>query len=181
MTRDELLEHLLGRLSRIVEPAVFSADEVRQWPDGAHAALVAAGALQRTLPAQVIGCDGCEKNCFKPVHVRKRPDGRGAAAFITCDEPEDLGRIRVELTRLEQWQTRGGVAASALAQALGCSISPEMVGRVPRQSSRDAAIKVKYDELMRLGRRNFVKEIQRTVPGAESLSGRRIRDIAKGR
>lgn len=164
-----------------MEPVVFSADEVRQWPDGTHAALMTTGALQRMPPAQIIECDGCEKNCFKPVHVRKRPDGRGAAAFITCDEPEDLGRIRVELTRLEQWQARGGVAASALAQALGCPIPPEVAGRVPQQSNRDAAIKAKYDELMRLGKRNFVKEIQRTVPGAESLSGRRIRDIAKGR
>lgn len=183
MTRNELLERLLAleRLDRTEELAVFSADEIRQWPDGAHAALIAAGVLQRVPPAQVVACDGCEKNCFKPVHVRMRPDGQGAAAFVTCDEPEDLGRIRVELTRLEQWQARGGVAASALAQALGCSISPEMVGRVPRQSSRDVAIKAKYYELMRLGKRNFVKEIQRTVPGAESLSGRRIRDIAKGR
>lgn len=181
MTRDELLEHLLMRLSRTMEPAVFSADEVRQWPDGAHAALMATGALQRMPPAQIVECDGCEKNCFKPVHVRKRPDGQGAAAFITCDEPEDLGRIRVEPTRLEQWQARGGVAASTFAQALGCPIPSEVAGRVPRQLSRDAAIKAKYDELMRLGKRNFVKEIQRTVPGAESLSGRRIRDIAKGR
>lgn len=181
MTREELLEHLLARLSRTMEPVVFSADEVRQWPDGTHAALMTTGALQRMPPAQIIECDGCEKNCFKPVHARKRADGRGAAAFITCDEPEDLGRIRVELTRLEQWQARGGVAASALAQALGCPIPPEVAGRAPRQSNRDAAIKAKYDELMRLGKRNFVKEIQRTVPGAESLSDRRIRDIAKGR
>lgn len=181
MTRDELLEHLLGRLGRTEEPAVFSADEIRQWPDGAHAALMAAGALQRMSPAQVVACDGCEKNCFKPVHVRKRPDGRGAAAFITCDEPEDLGRIRVELTRLEQWQALGSVAASVLARALGCPIPPELAGRVPRQSDRDAAIRAKYEELARAGKRNYVKVIQRTVQGAESLSDRRIRDIAKGR
>ena len=180
MTPGLLLEQLLGRLGRAEGSEVFSADEIRQWPDGAHAALMAAGVLERMPPAQVLECGGCERSCFKSVHVRMRPDGQGAAAFITCDEPEDLGRIRVDLSRLEQWQARG-VAASVLAQALGCPIPPELARRVPRQSERDAAIKAKYTEFMGLGRRNFVKEIKRTVPGADSLSDRRIRDIAKGR
>lgn len=181
MTRGELLEHLMGRLCRPEGSEIFSADEVRQWPDGAHAALMAAGVLQRISPAHVIECDGCERNCFKPVHVRKRSDGQGAGAFVTCDEPEDFGRIPVELTRLEQWQAHGSVAVSVLAQALGCSIPPELTERVPRQSDRDSAIRAKYTELARAGKRNYVKEIQRTVPGAESLSDRRVRAIVKGR
>lgn len=181
MTHAELLEHLLGRLGRATGPKVFSADEIRQWPEGAHAALMAADVLQRAEPAKVIECHGCERNCFKPVHVRMRPDGQGAAAFITCDEPEDLGRIPVALGRLEQWQASGSLAPSAVAQALRCQIPPELAERVPRQSDRDAAIKAKYAELSQLGRRNFVKEIQRTVSGADSLSDRRIRAIVKGR
>lgn len=181
MTLAELLEHLLGRLGRATGPDVFSVDEVRQWPDGAHAALMAAGVLQRAEPAKVIECDGCERNCFKPVHVRTRPDGKRATAFITCDEPEDLGRIPVELARLEQWQSSGSVAAPAVAQALGCPIPPELTERVPRQAERDAAIRAKYDELARAGRRNYVKEIQRTVPGAGSLDARSIRRIVHGR
>jgi hypothetical protein len=119
MTRGELIEHLLARPGRPDGPEVFGADEIRQWPDGAHAALIAAGILQPMPPAQVIECDGCERNCFKPVHVRNRPDGQGAAAFIACDEPEDYGRIPVELSRLEQWQAIGTVKAADLAQALG--------------------------------------------------------------
>jgi hypothetical protein len=181
VTSEEILAQVQERISRDKDQALFGADEIRLWPDGAHAALVAAGVLGRAEPAQVISCDGCERNCFKPVHVRPRPDGRGTAAFISCDEPEDFGRIRVELRRLEQWQAVSDTSASELAQALRCHIPPELAVRAPRHASRDTAIKAKYAELARLGRRNFVKEIRRTVSGADSLSERRIRDIAKGR
>lgn len=119
MTRGDLIDYLLMRLDCITGSEVFSKDEVRQWPDGAHAALMAAGILQRMSPAQVLECGGCERHCIKPVHVRARPDGQGAAAFITCDEPEDHGRIPVELGRLEQWQAISAVSAATLAQALG--------------------------------------------------------------
>ena len=180
MTRDELLEYIVARLGRNEESAVFSADELRQWPEGAHADLISARVLQRMPPAHVLECDGCERHCFKHVHVRQRPDGQGAAAFITCDEPEDFGRIRVDLTRLEQGQARSGVAALVLAQALGCPVPPGLATRVPRQSGRDAAIKAKYEELTKLGQRNYVKQIQRSIPGADTLSERRIRSIAKG-
>jgi hypothetical protein len=50
-----------------------------------------------------------------------------------------------------------------------------------RQAQRDDAIRTKYEELAQAGKRNYIKEIQRSVPGAESLSDRRIRDIVKGR
>jgi hypothetical protein len=181
MTREELLKHLLERFGRAEGPDVFSADEIRLWPDGTHAALVAAGILKRMPSARVIECDGCERNCFKPVQVRKRPAGQGAAAFIICDEPEDFGRIPVELMRLEQWQAVGGVGASILAQTLDCPIPPELAARMPRQSGRDAAIKAKYAEILQLGERNYIKEIRRAVPGAQKLSDRRIRAIVKGR
>lgn len=50
-----------------------------------------------------------------------------------------------------------------------------------RQARRNAEIRSKYEELARAGNRNYIKEIQRAVVGAALLSGRRIRDIVKGR
>lgn len=181
MTRDDLLEHVLLRREHGEKPAVFNADEIRLWPDGAHAALRAAGFLQRMPPAQAIECDGCERNCVKHVHVRTRPDGKSAVAFITCDEPEDYGRIPVDLARLDQWQASGSVQPATVAQALGLALPPAVEAAQPRHAQRDAAIRAKYAELARAGKRNYVKEIRRTVQGTDSLSERRIRDIAKGR
>ncbi len=43
MTHAELIEHILSRSA--AGAADFSADEVREWPDAAHAALTAAGLL----------------------------------------------------------------------------------------------------------------------------------------
>ena len=93
-----------------------------------------------------------------------------------------MGRIQLDLADLEQWRMSGDASPAAVAQALGVALlSVEASAQPSRQSGRDAAIKAKYAELAGLGRRNFVKEIKRTVLGADSLSDRRIRDIAKGR
>lgn len=119
MTPQELLVLVQERVARDKDLALFGADEIRLWPAGAHAALVAAGVLRRAEPAQVISCDGCERCCFKPVHVRNSPIHGCAIAFIACDEPEDYGRIRVELSRLERWYTVGSLSDSELARVLG--------------------------------------------------------------
>ncbi|MGH8209594.1 MAG: hypothetical protein ACREU6_08360 [Steroidobacteraceae bacterium] len=122
MTGRALLEHIFARLSRAESGGeIFGTDEARQWPDGALAGLIRADVLRPAQPAQVIECDGCERNCFKPVVVRPAEDGRPARAFISCDEPEDMGRIRVELQRLGQWQITGGTLAGAVGRLLGAT------------------------------------------------------------
>lgn len=70
---------------------------------------------------------------------------------------------------------RNGIPSDWRNQSAATAAQPD------RQAKRNAEIRAKYEELAGKGRRNYVKEIQRTVPGAESLSARRIRDIARGR
>ncbi len=94
--------------------------------------LVKSGLLGRAEPAQVIECDGCERNCFMPVHVRPAEGNRPARAFISCDKPEDVGRVPVELGRLTQWHEQyhvrivrtpcnlGGRRAWFICPAVGC-------------------------------------------------------------
>lgn len=126
MTKSELLEHIFERLTRAETGAeIFGADEAQQWPEGALASLVKAEVLRPAQPTQVIECDGCEKNCFKPVHIRPAESGRPARAFIACDEPEDMGRIPVELGRLEQWHVTGEALAGAMARLLGFTQPPQ--------------------------------------------------------
>src|ERR1700726_1921632 len=90
MTERGLLEHIFERLSCADSgQEIFGSDEAVQWPESALEALIKSGLLERAEPAQVIECDGCERNCFMPVHVRPAEGNRPALAFISCDKPED--------------------------------------------------------------------------------------------
>src|SRR3979411_2847033 len=125
MTEGDLLEHIFKRLSRADSgEEIFSADEAAQWPESALEGLIRSGALERAQPAQVIECDGCERNCFMPVHVRPAEGNRPARAFISCDKPEDVGRVPVELGRLAQWRITGGMLAGGMARLLGFTKQP---------------------------------------------------------
>lgn len=87
--------------------------------------------------------------------------------------PLDTGLF--SLTEIKQIESQDFHAADVPVQPA------EAGANLSRQARRNAAIRSKYEELARDGKRNYVKEIQRTVAGAELLSDRRIRDIVKGR
>src|SRR5262245_27588176 len=119
MTESGLLEHIIERLSRADSgKEIFGADEFAQWPEGAVEAIVESGLLDRAEPAQVIECDVCERNCFMPVYVRPAEGRRPARAFISCDKPEDVGRVPVELERLAQLRITGAMLAGVTARLL---------------------------------------------------------------
>ena len=59
-----------------------------------------------------------------PVYVRPAEGNRPARAFISCDKPEDVGRVPVELGRLAQWRITGGMLAGAMARLLGFTNPP---------------------------------------------------------
>lgn len=125
MTESDLLEHIFERLCRADSgEEIFGAEEAAEWPEGALEVLIQSGLLGRAEPAQVIECDGCERNCFMPVYVRPAYGNRPAHAFISCDKPEDVGRVPVELRRLEQWRITGEMLAGTMARLLGFSNSP---------------------------------------------------------
>jgi hypothetical protein len=125
MTESDLLEHIFERLSRADSgQEIFGADEVAEWPESALEVLIKSGLLDRAEPARVIECDGCERNCFMPIHVRPAESNRPARAFISCDKPEDVGRVPVELDRLAQWRITGGMLAGAVARLLGFTNPP---------------------------------------------------------
>jgi hypothetical protein len=125
MTESGLLEHIFERLNRADSGReIFGADEAAQWPGGALEVLIKFGLLERAEPARVIECDGCERNCFMPVHVRVAEGNRPARVFISCDKPEDVGRVPVEPGRLAQWRVTSRMLAGALARLLGFTKQP---------------------------------------------------------
>lgn len=100
--------------------AFFFWDEVKNWPAGALDVLITSGLVQPAQPTATIECDGCEENCInKPVVVYPAQEDKPGRAFIVCDERDDMGRVRVDFRRMEQWQTTGGLIAAALARLLG--------------------------------------------------------------
>ena len=158
MTESDLLEHIFERLSRADSgQEIFGADEAAQWPGDALEALVKSGLLERAEPTRVIECDGCEGNCFMLVFVRLAEGNRPARAFISCDKPEDVGRVPVELGRLAQWRITGGMLAGAVARLLGFM-------QAPHEDSGD-----KRWTLGRLKGKEYKGEVQLSVGGGVAL------------
>lgn len=115
-----------------VKGAFFFWDEVKDWPSGVLDVLVASGLIQPAQPMTTIECNGCEENCDMRVEVYPTQDDKPGRAFIVCDKPVDMGRVRVDFRRMEQWQTTGGLIAAALVKLLGLS-QPFIQGADGRQ------------------------------------------------
>jgi len=127
MTPQAVLTELLDRVvSRQGEAVRIGNDELRTWPAETVAALKSAQLLTKARPASSIVCPGCEQQCPMPVDVFPAEQGRPARAFIVCNKPEDMGRIRVELSTLEQWQLTGETLAGAVARLLGLTKPPQV-------------------------------------------------------
>jgi hypothetical protein len=126
MTPLGTLVELLNRLGAQQGAAVhIGNDELCGWPAEAVAAMKSARLLVKARHASSMVCPGCERECAKTVKVFPAESGRPARAFIICNEPEDLGRISVELHELERWQLTGEVLAGALNRLLGFAKPPQ--------------------------------------------------------
>jgi hypothetical protein len=183
MTAADVLADLLARVAASKGQALFiGAQELSEWPAAAVATMKAQKLLVRARPAASVECPGCERACAMPIHVVPGPQGGASRAFVVCDKRDDINRVSVPIAYLEQWRVSGDISPASVAQALGVPLPTSVAGaRLSRQSGRDAAIRGKYEELANAGKRNYVKEIQRTVQGAESLDPRSIRRIVHGR
>jgi len=182
MTPADVLVELLARVGASKGQALFiGAQELSEWPATAVAAMKKQKLLVPARPAASVVCPGCERQCVMPVHVIP-PGASAARAFVVCDKRDDINRVSVPIAHLEQWKVSGDISPASVAQALGVPLPTSVPGaRLSRQSGRDAAIRGKYEELAKAGKRNYVKEIQRTVQGADSLDARSIRRIVHGR
>lgn len=118
MKANDVLVELLARIGAASEGAVFfAATELGEWPKGAVAVLKESGLMTQASAAQSVTCDGCERQCFMPVEIATAP-GNASRAFVVCDKRDDINRVDVSLTALEQWQTGGEAVAAMLAQKL---------------------------------------------------------------
>ena len=93
-------------------PALFSATETDDWPEGTRGHLQACGILRYAQRAEAVVCPGCSWQCHKPVVVRTGRTRTGTQAFIVCDEEPDHGRQPVAARSLDQYRaTLDGLSA----------------------------------------------------------------------
>ena len=124
MTLADVLQELIQRLGPAGD-TVLTWEQVRQWPKGAIEIFEKAGWIKTTVPATTVECSGCAENCFKRVRVLPARNGQPARAYVACDEPPALGRVKIPLSRLRQWQVTDAQVAQWLAGALGMKGKPE--------------------------------------------------------
>lgn len=121
---NQLISEILTRLSAIGDSLSLDFDEVQQWPSGLLNTLEQARFLVKDVRAQSLECDGCEYGCFMPVIFTED----ATRSFIVCDHPEQqehMGRIAVDLARLNQWQLTTKQVASVVARLLGFDTEPQ--------------------------------------------------------
>jgi hypothetical protein len=123
MTLSDVLRELIQRLGSEGD-TVLTWEQVRQWPKGAIANFEKAGWIEPTVAATTVECSGCAENCFKPVHVLPSRNGQPARAYVACNEPPAMGRVKIHLSRLQQWQVTHAQVARWLASALGFKGKP---------------------------------------------------------
>ena len=119
MTPEDTFMELLDRVAALQGAStLFSADELAQWPDNAVSAMKAQKLITRARPASSAVCPGCEEECVMPVHAIP-VSSEEPALFIVCDKRDDISRVPVPVSHLEQWQASGDSIADLLAGLLG--------------------------------------------------------------
>lgn len=121
--KNQILAELLSRLNTAGDSLAISNDEVEQWPSGLLYTLEQANWLTKNVQAKSIACDGCEYGCCMPVIFTEDK----LRAFIVCDHPEQqdhMGRISVDLSRLNQWQMNTAQLATTVTNLLGLDSKP---------------------------------------------------------
>ncbi len=115
------LAELLAAVEGGSGTALLTADAMAAWGDDAVAILRKAALLRPAAHAHSVECHGCEERCFMDVTKLTNPQGV-MRAFVVCEVPykqAEMGRVPVELARLEQWQCSLSALANVLVSHLG--------------------------------------------------------------
>lgn len=119
MTPEDALIELLDRVAALQgKAALFTADELAQWPGETIAALKAQKLISKARPASSAVCPDCERECVMPVHTLLR-ESSNPASFIVCDKRSDINRVPVSTERLTQWRCSTDAVCGFVADSLG--------------------------------------------------------------
>jgi hypothetical protein len=125
MTLEDVVQELIQRLGSGGDTTI-AWEQVREWPAGAIGVFEKAGWITPTVTASTVECPGCEQNCFMPVHVCPARGGQPARAYVACDRRDDMGQVKVAMSRMQQWQITEGQIARWVSSALVLKGKPEL-------------------------------------------------------
>ncbi len=109
----------------------ISENELDQWPSKLIVALKEHGSLTKSQPSSCTVCPGCEAECTMPVNFLTHPI-QIPQAFVFCDKRDDISRVPIAISYLEQWQTSGESIANLIAKLLGFCRPTYLVSEKPR-------------------------------------------------
>lgn len=123
MTLHEVLQELIERLGAAGD-TLLAWEQVREWPKGAIEIFQAAEWIAPREAATKVECSGCEESCFMSVHVRPAQNRQPTSAYVACDKRAEMGRVKIALSRLRQWQITDTQVAGWLAGSFGLKGQP---------------------------------------------------------
>jgi hypothetical protein len=124
----DILRAIFERVSEKDEnsgKAVFVAEEISRWPNGAVEALIRARLLMTGEPARSLVCHECEERCDRAIEISEFAGTN--VAITTCHLNRDFGPFRHSLNRLNRWISTRQMVAKFVATQLGCRF-PEPEG-----------------------------------------------------
>ena len=124
MTLDDVLQELIERLGAGGDTTV-AWEQVRHWPGGAIGFFQKAGWIKPTVAASTVECPVCEESCFMPVLVLPARNGRASRAYVACDRHDNVGRVKIAMSQLRQWQITEAQIARWVSRAVGLKGKPE--------------------------------------------------------
>lgn len=124
MTLDDVLQELIQCLAHDGD-TLLPWDQVRRWPTGGIEVFQNAGWIEPAPLATDVICPGCEEACYMPVaKVFRAENGMPARAYIACDQRPEMGTVKFQPARLQQWQLTQGQLARWVARSLGLKGKP---------------------------------------------------------
>ena len=124
MTLDDVVQELIQLLAHDGD-TLLPWEQVKRWPKGAVDIFQHAGWIIPTFLASEVTCPGCEEGCYMPVDkVIQATNGKPVRAYIACDRRADMGTVKINPVRMQQWQFNYGQLAKWIASSLCLKTTP---------------------------------------------------------
>ena len=124
MNPTDLLTEVLNRIAQTHNnTAVFTTQELNQYPETALSALKSQKLLIPATPAVDTQCPGCEEQCTRPVHKNTHPVTGQLSLFVVCDLRTDTHHVPIDSDQLTQWVCHPHSVCAFIAKGLGIRFS----------------------------------------------------------
>ena len=119
MNPTDLLTEVLNRIAQTHNAtAIFTTQELNQYPQAAISALKSQKLLTQATPSVDAQCPGCEEQCTRPVHKHTHPVTGQLSLFVVCDLRTDTHYVPINSDQLTQWVCSANSVCAFIAKGL---------------------------------------------------------------